>query len=87
MPKGKQFGSRRGRRLRYQAHRRAPIHFFAVNLAAYVIGAPLVGRINDALGAGADPQMLRYGLLLCPAAALLAALLLWLGSRSLERGA
>jgi MFS family permease len=61
------------------------IYFFAVNLAAYVIGAPLVGRINDALGAGANPQMLRYGLLLCPAAAVLAALLLWLGSRRLER--
>ena len=60
------------------------VYFFAVNLAAYVIGAPLVGRINDALGAGADPQMLRYGLLLCPAAAVLAALLLWLGSRKLE---
>ena len=61
------------------------IYFFAVNLAAYVIGAPVVGRLNDALGAGANPQMLRYGLLLCPAAALLAALLLWLGSRRLER--
>ena len=63
------------------------IYFFAVNLAAYIIGAPLVGRINDALGAGQNPQMLRYGLLLCPAASVLAALLLWLGSRRLERGA
>lgn len=62
------------------------IYFFAVNLAAYVIGAPLVGRLNDALGAGTNPQMLRYALLLCPAAALLAALLLLLGGRKLERG-
>jgi predicted MFS family arabinose efflux permease len=61
------------------------VYFFAVNLAAYVIGAPLVGRVNDALGAGANPQMMRYGLLLCPAASVLAALLLWLGSRKLEK--
>lgn len=60
------------------------IYFFAVNLAAYVVGAPLVGRLNDALGAGANPQMLRYGLLICPAASVLAALLLWLGGRKLE---
>ena len=62
------------------------IYFFAVNLAAYVIGAPLVGRLNDALGAGANPQMMRYGLLVCPIASVLAALLLWLGGRRLERG-
>jgi hypothetical protein len=29
--------------------------------------------------------MMRYGLLLCPAASVLAALLLWLGSRKLEK--
>jgi hypothetical protein len=60
------------------------IYFFAGNLAAYDMSAPLVGRINDALGAGANPQMMRYGLLVCPAASVLAALLLWLGSRRLE---
>jgi MFS family permease len=60
------------------------IYFFAVNLAAYVVGAPLVGRINDALGAGANPQVMRYGLLVCPIASVLAALLLWLGGRRLE---
>jgi len=60
------------------------IYFFAVNFAAYIVGAPLVGRLNDALGAGSNPQMLRYGLLICPAASVLAALLLWLGSRKLE---
>jgi MFS family permease len=63
------------------------IYFFAVNLAAYVIGAPLVGRINDLLGAGTHPQMMRYSLLICPAASVLAALLLWRGSRKLEREA
>lgn len=60
------------------------IYFFSVNLAAYVIGAPLIGRINDALGAGTNPQMMRYSLLLCPLASVLAALLLWRGSRRLE---
>ena len=60
------------------------IYFFTVSVAAYGIGAPLIGRVNDGLGATADPAMMRYGLLLCPAASALAALLLWLGSRRLE---
>ena len=62
------------------------IYFFTVTIAAYGIGGPLIGRVNDALGAGTNPQVMRYGLLLCPVAAALAALLLWLGSRKLERG-
>lgn len=57
------------------------IYFFTVNVAAYGVGAPLVGRASDLLGATADPPMMRYALLLCPAAAALSALLLWLGSR------
>jgi hypothetical protein len=48
-------------------------------------GLPVVWRVNDAPGAGTNPQVMRCGLLLCHAAALLAALLLWLGSRRLER--
>ena len=60
------------------------IYFFAVNLAAYGVGAPLIGRANDVLGATANPSMMRYALLLCPAAAALAAFLLWRGSRALE---
>ncbi|HEX8503156.1 MAG TPA: MFS transporter [Pyrinomonadaceae bacterium] len=59
------------------------VYFFTVNVAAYGVGAPLVGRVNDGLGATADPSMMRYGLLLCPLASALAALLLWLGSRRL----
>jgi MFS family permease len=61
------------------------IYFFTVNVAAYGIGAPLIGRVNDGLGATADPSMMRYGLLLCPLASALAALLLWRGSGKLER--
>ncbi|HEX6184956.1 MAG TPA: MFS transporter [Pyrinomonadaceae bacterium] len=60
------------------------IYFFTVNVAAYGIGAPLIGRVNDGLGATATPAMMRYGLLLCPLASALAALLLWRGSRRME---
>ncbi|HWW74974.1 MAG TPA: MFS transporter, partial [Pyrinomonadaceae bacterium] len=63
------------------------IYFFAVNVAAYGVGAPLIGKLNDALGAAAAPKMMRYGLLVCPSACLLGALLLWLGSRSIGAGA
>jgi MFS family permease len=59
------------------------IYFFAVTVAAYGVGAPLTGKINDLLGAPAAPGLMRYGLLLCPAACALGALLLWLGSRSM----
>lgn len=62
------------------------IYFFAVNVAAYGVGAPLIGKVNDALGAAGEPAMMRYGLLLCPAACLLSAVLLWLGSRSMRAG-
>ena len=60
------------------------VYFFAVNFAAYGVGAPLIGHLNDRLGAAADPQMMRYALLLCPLASLVAALLLWRGGRKLE---
>jgi MFS family permease len=60
------------------------IYFFTVNIAAYGIGGPLIGRVSDALGAADDPSMMRYGMLLCPLASALAALLLWLGSRKME---
>lgn len=60
------------------------IYFFTVNMAAYGIGGPLIGRVSDALGAADNPSMMRYGLLLCPVASVFAALLLWLGSRKME---
>jgi len=58
------------------------IFFSAVNLIAYGIGAPLIGKLNDVLGVGADPAAMRMALLVCPAACALSALLLWRGSRS-----
>jgi MFS family permease len=63
------------------------IFFSTVNIVAYGIGAPLIGKLNDWLGVAADPQQMRYSLLICPAACALATLLLWLGSRARERSA
>jgi hypothetical protein len=63
------------------------IYFFAVNVTAYGVGAPLIGKLNNRLGTATSPGMMRYGLLVCPAACLLSALLLWLGSRSMRAGA
>ena len=51
------------------------IFFSTVNIVAYGIGSPLIGKVSDALG-------IRYALLVCPAACALAALLLWRGSRA-----
>jgi MFS family permease len=61
------------------------VYFFSVNIAAYGLGAPLVGYLSDLLGASGNPSMMRYALLVCPAASVLAALLLWRGSRLLAR--
>jgi MFS family permease len=63
------------------------IYFFAVNVTAYGVGALLIGKLNDALGAASAPAMMKYGLLVCPAACLSGALLLWRGSRRMSAGA
>jgi MFS family permease len=63
------------------------IFFSTVNLVAYGIGSPLIGKLNDTLGVAADPGKMRLSLLVCPAACALAALLLWLGSRAREADA
>ncbi|HKR01223.1 MAG TPA: MFS transporter [Pyrinomonadaceae bacterium] len=60
------------------------IYFFAVNIAAYAIGAPLVGQLNDKLGTAQNPAAMRYALLVSPIACALSALLLWRGSRTLS---
>jgi MFS family permease len=61
------------------------IYFFSVNIAAYLIGSNLIGFLNDRFGATADPAMMRYALLVCPAACLLSAACLYLGSRTMTR--
>ncbi|HEX6087788.1 MAG TPA: MFS transporter, partial [Thermoanaerobaculia bacterium] len=58
------------------------IFFSAVNIAAYAIGSPLIGKISDALGVAKDPGQMRYSLLVCPVACALGAVLLWMGSRA-----
>ncbi len=63
------------------------IFFSAVNIVAYGIGAPLIGKLSDHLGVATNPGQMRLSLLICPAACALAAVLLWLGSRARERSA
>lgn len=58
------------------------IYFSTVNIFAYGVGSPVIGKLNDWLGASTAPLQMRYSLLICPAACILAALLLWRGSRS-----
>jgi MFS family permease len=68
------------------------IYFFAVNIAAYLIGSNLIGKLNDfagivtdAKGMTTNAEMMRYTLLVCPVSCLLAAVCLWFGSKALER--
>ena len=55
-----------------------------IHIVAYGIGSPLIGKINDLLGAANQPGLMRYGLLVSPVCCALAAILLWRGSRVLE---
>lgn len=60
------------------------IYFFTVNIVAYGIGSPLIGKLSDWLGVSGNPGVMRTSLLICPAACALSAFLLWRGSRSLK---
>lgn len=60
------------------------IFFFAVNIAAYLIGSNLIGFLNDRLGATENPAMMRYALLVCPIACLISAICLWRGSKIVQ---
>lgn len=62
------------------------IFFSTVNLVAYGIGSPIIGRISDALGVTTNPEQMRYSLLVCPVACAVGALLLWMGSRARRAG-
>jgi MFS family permease len=70
------------------------IYFFAVNIAAYLIGSNLIGRLNDVAGivvtdaktgATANAEMMRYTMLVCPISCLLGGACLWLGSKILDK--
>lgn len=63
------------------------IFFSTVNIIAYGLGAPLIGKVSDLLGVTTNPEQMRYSLLICPAACAAGALLLWLGGRARARSA
>jgi len=63
------------------------VFFSIVNILAYGIGAPLIGKLSDVLGVAKDPAQMRLSLLLCPAACAAGAVLLWLGSKTRQRSA
>jgi len=54
-----------------------------VNLAAYGVGSPLIGKLNDLLGAATNPGVMRYSFLVSPLSCILAAVFLRRGSRAL----
>jgi MFS family permease len=55
-----------------------------VNIIGYGFGPPIIGRLNDMVGVAQNPSAMVYGLLICPVACLVAALLLFAASRSLR---
>ncbi len=65
------------------------IFFFAINIASYLIGSNLIGKLNDLAGIVTNPttkltenaEMMRYTLLVCPITCLLGAILLFAGSK------
>lgn len=69
------------------------IYFFTVNFAAFLIGSPLIGKLNDLAGIVTNPQtgvtanaeMMRYTLLVCPISCFLSAIVLYLGSQTLKK--
>jgi MFS family permease len=56
-----------------------------VHIVSYGIGSPLIGKLNDLLGAATNPGVMRYGFLVSPISCMLAAIFLWTGSRVLEQ--
>jgi MFS family permease len=58
------------------------IFFSIVNITAFGLGSPLIGKLSDAFGVATDPGQMRYSLLVCPLACLLGGICLWLASRA-----
>jgi MFS family permease len=63
------------------------VYFFLVNLIAAGIAPPIIGKLNDLLGAAQDPAMMARSLLISPVACVVSAICLALGARHLNRGA
>ncbi len=57
------------------------VYLFVVNLVGYGIAPPLTGLLADSLGGAAVPMAARDALLFAPVCCVVAALLLWRGSR------
>ena len=63
----------------------AGVFLCVVMIAAYGIGSPLIGKLNDLFGAATNPGVMRYGFLVSPISCIFAAVLLWRGSKVLEK--
>jgi len=63
----------------------AGVFLCVVMIAAYGIGSPLIGKLNDLFGAATNPGVMRYGFLVSPFSCFLAAIFLWRGSKVLEK--
>ncbi len=61
------------------------VYFFVVNALGYGIAPLVVGALSDTFGVAENPGNMRYALTTAPLASLIAALLLWRGSRALVR--
>jgi len=57
------------------------VYFFAV-IIAYGLGSLVIGQLNDWLSVSTLPLNMRYSMLLCPLACLIATLSLWRGYRA-----
>ena len=55
-----------------------------IHIVAYGIGSPLIGKLNDLLGAATNPGVMRYSFLVSPISCILAAIFLRRGSRALS---
>jgi MFS family permease len=58
------------------------VFFSIVNIVAYGLGGPIIGRLSDTLGVAKNPDQMRLSLLVCPIACAMGAVLLWMGSRA-----
>ena len=63
----------------------AGVFLCVVMIAAYGIGSPLIGKLNDLFGAATNPGVMRYGFLVSPISCIFAAIFLWRGSKVLEK--
>ncbi len=61
------------------------MYFFVVNAIGLGIGPLLYGKLNDLFNVTKNPEVMRQTLLISPVACIIAATILYLGSRSLEK--